>query len=306
MALYRRLSPGDNNDGQKESPEYPIAKQPKTKRTLLARHEVPSWCSHNQFLLTGFRPTAESVQRCVESLGYVHNETVNIYSHLVPAVITFTRAAFIHLYFRAHYPNILWVDQLAFYLHLGVSTLCLTISAIYHMSLSHSEFYADFWGRLDYVAILLQLVGSGMSGTHFGFYCEQALRRVYLPLVGSTPNTTKNVRALIMAGSQIGVPGLLSTIIVLYPRFQGVEWRLLRLAAFLATAIPVFIPLLYFPRVAPYGQITLQTGWLYYVIELGSLTTGMLFYAVNIDSACDDNVKLADCVVGPFSREVES
>ena len=94
-----------------------------------------------------------------------------------------------------------------------------------------------------------------------------------------------------MAGSQIGVPGLLSTIIVLHPRFQGVEWKLLRLAAFLATAIPVFISLLYFPRIAPYGQITLQTGWLYYVIELASLTTGMLFYAVSIDLAREDSVK---------------
>ena len=59
-----------------------------------------------------------------------------------------------------------------------------------------------------------------------------------------------------------------------------------RLAAFLATAIPVFIPLLYFPHVA-HNQATLQTGWLYYVIELGSLTTGMLVYAVSIDSACE-------------------
>ena len=106
MALYRRVSLGDNNDGQKESPEYPVAKRPKTKRKLLAQHEVPSWCSQNPFLLTGFRPPSESVQRCVESLGYVHNETVNIYSHLVPALITFARAAFIHLYFPAHYPNI--------------------------------------------------------------------------------------------------------------------------------------------------------------------------------------------------------
>lgn len=188
MALYRRLSPGDTNDGQKESPQYPIAKQSKTKRKLLARHKVPSWCSQNPFLLTGYRPTSDSVHRCVESLGYVHNETVNIYSHLVSAVITFTRAAFIHLYLRAHYPNALWVDQLAFYLHLGVSIFCFTVSTAYHMSLSYSEFYADFWSRLDYVAILLQLVGSGMSGTHFGFYCEPGLRRFYLPLVCVTAN----------------------------------------------------------------------------------------------------------------------
>lgn len=191
MALYRRVSPDDHNHGQQKSPEDYIVEQPETKGKLRARHEVPSWCSHhNRFLLTGFRPPAESVRRCLESLGYLHNETVNIYSHLVPAVITFIRAASIHLYFRAHYPNILWLDQLAFYLHLGVSAFCFTISTIYHFSLSHSKFHADFWGRLDYVAILLQLVGSGMSGTHFGFYCERELRRFYLPLVGVTPIIT--------------------------------------------------------------------------------------------------------------------
>ena len=188
MALHQRSSFGDNHKAQKEVPRYPIAKRPETKRRLLARHEVPLWCSHNLFLLTGYRPTSESVQQCVESLGYVHNETVNIYSHLVPAVITFTRAAFFHLYLRAHYPNTLWTDQLAFYLHLGVSTFCLTVSTIYHISLSHSQFWSEFWGRLDYVAIILQLAGSGMSGTHFGFYCEPALRRFYFPLVGLAPN----------------------------------------------------------------------------------------------------------------------
>lgn len=109
-----------------------------------------------------------------------------------------------------------------------------------------------------------------------------------------------------MAGSQIGIPGLLSTIVVLHPRLQGVEWRLVRLTAFLATAIPVFIPLLYFPGIAPYGQITLQTGWLYYLIELVLLTTGMFFYAVSKNSAGEDNATSTNCMRVPFSREVES
>ena len=103
--------------------------------------------------------------------------------------------------------------------------------------------------------------------------------------------STKNVRALIMAGSQIGIPGLLSAIIVLHPQLQGVEWRLLRLAAFLTTTIPIFIPLLYFPRIVSYSQATLQTSWLYYIAELTSLTTSMLFYIVSIHSACKDNIR---------------
>ena len=186
MVLQRRSSPGDN-DKQKEPPQDSIAKRCKTKRKLLTRHQVPLWCSNNHFLLTGYRPISESVQQCFESLGYIHNETVNIYSHLVPAIITLARTMSIHLYFRAHYPDAFWEDQLAFYLHLGLSTFCFSVSTIYHILLSHSKFYSEFWGRLDYVAILLQLVGSGMSGTHFGFYCKPDLRRSYLPLVGLAP-----------------------------------------------------------------------------------------------------------------------
>ena len=184
MALHRRPLPGESD----KCPQQPTAKRPKTKRKLLARHDMPLWCSNNKSLLTGYRPISESVQQCVESLKYIHNETVNIYSHLVPAVITLARTTSIHLYFRAHYPNALWTDQLTFYLHLGLSTFCFTVSTIYHISLSHSKFYAEFWGRLDYVAILLRLVGSGMSGTYFGFYCKPILQLCYLILVGLAPH----------------------------------------------------------------------------------------------------------------------
>ena len=147
---------------------------------------MPLWCSSNLFLLTGYRPIFESIEQCVESLDYVHNETVNIYSHLMPAVIIFIRAIFIHFYFRGHYPNALWIDYSVFYPHLSVSILCFSVSTLYHIFLSHSKFYTRYWSRLDYVGILVNLVGSGISGTHFGFYCKSNLPLLYLPLIGLT------------------------------------------------------------------------------------------------------------------------
>jgi len=47
---------------------------------LLKLTEVPDYLRFNPFVLTGYRPVADTVS-CLRSLLYVHNETANIYSH---------------------------------------------------------------------------------------------------------------------------------------------------------------------------------------------------------------------------------
>ena len=189
MALYRRLSPARDNGEQGSAHKRPAVKQPKTKHQLLAASEVPSWCAHNPFLRTGYRPVTGSVALCVESLRYVHNETVNIYSHLVPAAIAVASNGLLHLYFRARYPNAPGMDQLVFHIYLCTSVLCFGISSIYHTLLCHSEPYADLWGRLDYVTIVFQTLGSFISGIYIGFYCEPGLQKLYWTMVGSLPHS---------------------------------------------------------------------------------------------------------------------
>ena len=55
---------------------------------LLSFDEMPEWFRResNQWILRGYRPISGSAHASFCSWSYIHNESVNIYSHLIPAV----------------------------------------------------------------------------------------------------------------------------------------------------------------------------------------------------------------------------
>ena len=54
---------------------------------LISVNELPEWMHKDNFILHGYRKSEPSFRRCYESLFYLHNETVNIWSHLLGAVL---------------------------------------------------------------------------------------------------------------------------------------------------------------------------------------------------------------------------
>ncbi|KAI0973694.1 adiponectin receptor protein [Xylaria arbuscula] len=257
MALYKRISPargkGEEHDSSSKSP---VVKQLKTKYRLLVASEVPEWYAHNSFLHTGYRPVNGSVWLCVDSLRLLHNETVNIYSHLIPAAIALASNCFLHLYFQSRYPAASMTDRLAIHIYLTTSLLCFSISCIYHTLNCHSEPYSGLWARWDYAAIILQTVGSFVSGIYVTFYCNPGLQKLYWTMVR-----------------------LMSTIIVVNPRFQSSRWRALRISTFVATGLSGLLPIIHAASVFPFAQLNQQAGLGYYLVEGLALILGTVFYA---------------------------
>ncbi|KAL7961349.1 mPR-like GPCR protein [Trichoderma compactum] len=232
MALYRRLSPTGRNEtlDDASNSRNENVRTSKTTRRLLTAGEVPSWYAHKLF--------------CFESLWYLHNETLNIYTHLVPAGIAVVGNYGLHLYFGSHYPNASWKDQLVFHIYLSTSIICYGISSLYHMLLCHSEMWSGLWARLDYSAIVFQILGSFISGIYIGFYCEPNLQRLYWTMVCS---------------------------IVL-------NWRMLRVFAFVGTGLSAFATIIHAITIFPYDQLDKQAGLRYYYLEGISILTGVVFY----------------------------
>lgn len=175
-----------DHNGKKERhdvPESPTHKRPTWKHQLLQAGEVPSWLATNPFLLTGYRPVYGSVKLCFESLFFIHNETVNIYSHLIPAMLAGASNYLLHLYWRERYPTASLADQLAIHAYLTTSVFCFGISSIYHTLDCHSQDLSGLWNRLDYAAIILQTVGSFVSGIYVTFYCMPSLQKLYWTMV---------------------------------------------------------------------------------------------------------------------------
>ncbi|CAI7606741.1 unnamed protein product [Penicillium palitans] len=263
MALLKRLSPVERASGTDRS-DSPLLKEPGSPSgpRLLNRDEVPSWYGHNPYIRTSYRPVTPSISRCLSSLLYLHNETVNVYSHLIPATIALLGNGLLYVYFSASFPDATWADQLVFHIYLTTSVICFGISSAYHTFLCHSARYTDLWGRLDYVAIVFQILGSFISGIYIGFYCEPHLQKLYWSMIGSL--------------------GFLTGFVVVHPKLQSQKWRLLRLSTFVATGLSAFAPIIHAASIFPYKQLDQQAGLRYYYLEGLVIVIGVLFYAVRL------------------------
>lgn len=55
--------------------------------TCVEVNELPTWMQKDQYIRHGYRTPQYSLRGCYESLWYLHNETVNIWSHLLTALL---------------------------------------------------------------------------------------------------------------------------------------------------------------------------------------------------------------------------
>lgn len=150
---------------------------------LLNIEQTPPWYGLNPYLRRGYRPVFWRTRPYVESWAYMHNQTVNIYSHLIPAVMTMALNPLLFRYLRDRFPDVPLADRLALHAYLASSSLCLRTSALHHTFVCHSAAYSHFWARLDSVGIALQITGSLVTFIHFAFYCKPRLQIFYCSMV---------------------------------------------------------------------------------------------------------------------------
>lgn len=51
-----------------------------------SREDLPQWMQSDPYILRGYRCQLDSFSACVQSIFYLHNESVNIWSHLSPTL----------------------------------------------------------------------------------------------------------------------------------------------------------------------------------------------------------------------------
>lgn len=166
-----------------ESPPKSVHSTTLSKPKLLTSSQIPHWYAHNDYIRAGYRPVTGSVSLCLHSLGYLHNESVNIYSHLIPCAVALLGNYLLGSYFSSRFPLASSADRLVFHVYLTTSVVCFGVSSAYHSFLCHSEHYHNLWVRLDYLAIVFQILGSFVSGIYIGFYCEPHLQKAYWAMV---------------------------------------------------------------------------------------------------------------------------
>jgi adiponectin receptor len=163
---------------EKETPQFQSSHP-----ALLSYDEIPEWYQDNEFIHNGYRLVSHSTHACFASLLYLHNETVNIYSHLIPGALFLSAEGIVYLYFQDRYPDATIGDHLIFAFFLLTAATCLGLSASYHTLMNHSRDVCNLWLQLDFVGIIILTLGDFVSGIDMVFYCEPGLKRVYWTMV---------------------------------------------------------------------------------------------------------------------------
>ncbi|KAJ5873663.1 mPR-like GPCR protein [Penicillium subrubescens] len=230
----------------------------KVRKTLLSFGELEKWRQDNEYILDGYRPASGSALDSFRSWLYIHNESVNIYSHLIPAVAFLLGEWYIPGYLTTRYHNITGNDSFIFTFFFLSAVICLGLSTTYHTMMNHSYKVEQFCLRLDLVGIVVLMLGDFVSGIYMVFWCEPLQRNIYW--------------------SMTGILGLLTIYIMVNPKFQGPAFREFRALTFVTTGLSGFAPLIHGIKMFGVSQMMKQSGLPYYLIEGGLLLSGAWIY----------------------------
>mmetsp|Transcript_14322 Transcript_14322/g.18803 ORF Transcript_14322/g.18803 Transcript_14322/m.18803 type:complete len:306 (+) Transcript_14322:70-987(+) len=133
-------------------------------------------------ILKGYRPVPLSKSLCAVSTFRVHNETGNIWTHL----IGFAILAALGVSQLSQVKSTSQVDFLALLVYYVGSCFCMILSSFYHMGNCHSEAARDLLLNLDVFGICMNLIASYLPGLVFGFYCKSWTSGIYVGIVCSS------------------------------------------------------------------------------------------------------------------------
>ncbi|KAH9904944.1 hemolysin-III channel protein-like protein Izh2 [Xylariomycetidae sp. FL2044] len=158
-----------------------IARTDEDAGQLLEWKDLSLWRQNgSEHLQTGYRRETSSVRACFSSWSYIHNETVNIFSHVIGGFM------FMGLPFYAFKnelpPRYELADEMDLFVcsvyFIGVA-ICFVISTLFHTLMSHSEAIYDLGIKCDYQGILLLMWGSTIPLVYYSFPCHHGLQTVY-------------------------------------------------------------------------------------------------------------------------------
>ncbi|KAK3809451.1 MAG: hemolysin-III related-domain-containing protein [Benniella sp.] len=187
--------------------------------------EVPAWLQDNPAIWNGYRRPTFSYKKCLASLGFLHNESVNIWTHLLGALACIVGAPIIYFKMFDVLDTIRWTDVVVFYAFLAGAIMCLGMSALFHAFSCHSEPVCHQWNRCDYVGIVFLIAGSFYPAIFYGFYCFRIWQITYIAM--------------------ITLFGAATVVTVIKPKFRTPQYRWVRSSMFLAMGLSAVFPVIH-------------------------------------------------------------
>ena len=161
-----------NRSARPDGDLFHTSRRKETKSgALLSWDDLPTWAKDNEYIQTGFRPISNSYLDCLNSYFYVHNETGNMYSHLLAMLWMIGLPIYFYPYAKNNYLQVGADDWTVFGLYFLGGALCFGLSMAYHTFSNHSHATHDVYHRLDLLGISLVTAGCFPPGVWYTFPC---------------------------------------------------------------------------------------------------------------------------------------
>jgi len=156
-------------------------------RTLVHWDELPNWQRDNPHIHGSYRRASYSYGGSFRTILHWHNESVNIWSHLVPAAVSLPLGVKLYHILQPRYSRASFSDFVAMSCFFLGAALCLGMSATFHTLSNHSPRVAKMWNQLDYAGISCLIAGSFVPSVFYGFWCDREKQVIYWTMVRSHP-----------------------------------------------------------------------------------------------------------------------
>ncbi|KAL2130173.1 hypothetical protein VTI74DRAFT_6805 [Chaetomium olivicolor] len=227
---------------------------------LLHWDDLPAWRRDNPSIHSGYRPESNSFLGSLRSLFYLHNESVNIWTHLLGAVFFSLSGVYLYRLIAPRYESATTADLLVFACFFGGAFCCLGMSATFHLVSNHSEEVATWGNKLDYTGIVFLIVGSYVPALWYGFFCHEVWLTGYL--------------------GAIVLLGLGCVVVSWFDHFRTPAWRPYRALMFVGLGLSGVVPVLHALTVYGYRQLDERMGLSWVILQGGLYIFGAFLYAV--------------------------
>jgi adiponectin receptor len=158
--------------------------QSKTKARTVTWQEISGWQFDNKYILSGYRPAKADYLEIFTSLTFLHNESCNVYTHLIGALLLpLITTTFQRYLAEPQFRNVSFMDYAMFGIYFWCAEVCLILSALYHLMQPHSRQVEQFWHGMDLLGIVIVTVGTFSSGIYYVFFCEASLQKMHWSIV---------------------------------------------------------------------------------------------------------------------------
>ena len=225
-----------------------LALKMKKSARIISLGEIPHYSNFfitvHPFIYTGYR-IHHSLSDCFKSIFSMHNETSNIWSHLISLI------AYVLLMIMMKH-----IYNTVVYFYLLSTILCFLASTAYHTFNSHSEESCKCMFKIDLFGITIQLLCGIICGIQFMFNEFVTIRYFYYSLFAF-----------------LSVSVIIFTVI---PIFISEKFAVLRLVLFLTLFTCAFLCSIHWTLVARIEEVEALSK--YSLLGFGFIFVGFIFY----------------------------